>query len=77
MSVDLLKTGDDEGRGRGKLQHMATIDLGSLRWVTGAGAAGAEGESVAGEIKTLGKKKSHHSNYIFFTIFFSYSYSKA
>ena len=29
MSGDLLVL--DEGRGRGRLQHMATIDLGSLR----------------------------------------------
>ena len=53
MSVDLLNIGDDEGRGRGKLQHMATIDLGSLRWVVEAGGvqvAGVAGvETRAGE----------------------------
>ena len=49
MSVDLLNIGDAEGRGRGKLQHMATIDLGSLRWVVGAGGVQVAGvETGAG-----------------------------
>lgn len=31
MSLNVLSVGDAEGRGRRKLQHVATIDLGDLR----------------------------------------------